>query len=123
MQCKHRMRIQWIAGMCLYFGFAGSGYSQNQPAAHAALARAKVVTSHASGTFDVKLTPQPAAEEGTEAGLGRMSIDKQFHGDLEGTSKGFMLSSAATVVKGSGGYVAMERVAGTLKGHAGSFVL
>jgi len=80
------------------------------------------VTSHASGTFEVKLTPQ-AAEEGTDAGLGRMSIDKQFHGDLEGTSKGFMLSSAATVVKGSGGYVAMERVTGTLKGRSGSFVL
>jgi hypothetical protein len=79
------------------------------------------VTSHASGTFDVKLTPQ-AAEDG-DAGLGRMAIDKQFHGDLEGTSKGFMLSSAATVVKGSGGYVAMERITGTLKGHTGSFVL
>ena len=52
-----------------------------------------------------------------------MSIDKQFHGDLEGTSKGFMLSSAATIVKGSGGYVAMERVTGKLKGRTGSFVL
>ena len=79
------------------------------------------MTGHASGTFDVKLTPQ-AAEEG-DAGLGRMSIDKQFHGDLEGTSKGFMLSSAATVVKGSGGYVAMEKITGTLKGRTGSFVL
>jgi hypothetical protein len=79
------------------------------------------VASHASGTFDVKLTPQ-AAEDG-DAGLGRMAIDKQFHGDLEGTSKGFMLSSAATVVKGSGGYVAMEHVTATLKGRTGSFVL
>jgi hypothetical protein len=79
------------------------------------------VTTHASGMFDVKLTPQ-AGEDG-DAGLGRMSIDKQFHGDLEGTSRGFMVSSAATVVKGSGGYVAMERVTGTLKGRAGSFVL
>ena len=76
---------------------------------------------HASGTFDVKLTPQ-AAEDG-DAGLGRMTIEKQFQGDLEGTSKGFMLSSAATVVKGSGGYVAMEKVTGTLKGLTGSFVL
>ena len=79
------------------------------------------MTSHASGTFDVKVTPQ-AVEDG-DAGLGRMSIDKQFHGDLEGTSKGFMLASAAAVVKGSGGYVAMERVTGTLKGRTGSFVL
>jgi hypothetical protein len=79
------------------------------------------LTIHASGTFDVKLTPQ-AAEDG-DAGLGRMAIDKQFHGDLEGTSKGFMLASSATIVKGSGGYVAMEKVTGTLKGRAGSFVL
>jgi len=70
----------------------------------------------------VKLTPQ-AAEGGADAGLGRMSIEKQFHGDLEGSSKGFMLSSAATIVKGSGGYVAMERFTGTLKGRTGSFVL
>jgi Protein of unknown function (DUF3224) len=76
---------------------------------------------HATGTFDVKLTPQ-SPEEG-DAGLGRMSIDKQFHGDLDGTSKGFMLASAGAVVKGSGGYVAMEKVTGTLKGRAGSFVL
>ena len=80
------------------------------------------MTGHASGTFEVKLAPQKE-EGGADTGLGRMSIDKQFHGDLEGTSKGFMLSSAATVVKGSGGYVAMERVSGTLKGRTGSFVL
>ena len=79
------------------------------------------MTMHASGTFDVKLTPQAA--EDSDAGLGRMAIDKQFHGDLEGTSRGFMLSSAATVVKGSGGYVAIERVTGALKGRKGTFVL
>ena len=79
------------------------------------------MTMHANGTFEVKLAPQ-AAEDG-DAGLGRMSIDKQFHGDLEGTSRGFMLSSAATIVKGSGGYVAMERVTGKLKDRSGSFVL
>ncbi len=80
------------------------------------------MTSHATGTFDVKLTPQ-AAEEGADAGLARMTIDKQLHGDLEGTSKGIMVASSATVVKGSGGYVAMERVTGTLKGRSGTFVL
>ncbi len=79
------------------------------------------MTSHGSGTFDVKLTPQ--ADDGAAAGLGRMSIEKQFHGDLEGTSNGFMLSSAATIVKGSGGYVAMERVTGKLRDRSGSFVL
>jgi hypothetical protein len=54
--------------------------------------------------------------------LGRMSIDKQFHGDLEATSRGEMLT-AMTSVPGSAGYVAIERVSGTLRGRAGTFVL
>ena len=76
---------------------------------------------HAKGTFDVKLLPLADAHaEG--AGLGRMSIDKQFHGDLEASSQGQMLSAMSSV-KGSAGYVAMERVSGTLVGRKGSFVL
>jgi hypothetical protein len=51
-----------------------------------------------------------------------MSIDKQFHGDLQGTSKGQMLT-AGTAVKGSAGYVAIERVNGTLRGRSGTFIL
>jgi hypothetical protein len=51
-----------------------------------------------------------------------MALDKQFHGDLEATSKGQMLA-VGTDVKGSAGYVAMERVAGTLHGHSGTFAL
>jgi hypothetical protein len=79
------------------------------------------VTAHATGTFEVKLTPQPP-EEKTDASLGRMTIDKQFHGDIEATSKGQMLTGMAPV-KGSGGYVAIERVEGTLQGRSGSFIL
>jgi hypothetical protein len=117
---KCQPAVQLVAVICLSLGLAALGHTQNQPPPDAP-AKEKVVTSHASGTFEVKLTPQ-AAEDG-DAGLGRMSIDKQFHGDLEGTSKGFMLASSATIVKGSGGYVAMERVTGTLKGRTGTFVL
>jgi hypothetical protein len=77
----------------------------------------------ASGPFDVKLSPQPL-HEGIEEGssLGRLSIAKEFHGDLEATSRGEMLS-AGTQVKGSAGYVAIERVTGALHGRRGSFVL
>jgi hypothetical protein len=80
------------------------------------------VAGTAAGTFEVKLTPQStdAVPEGST--LGRLSIDKQFHGDLEGTSTGEMLS-AGTQVKGSAGYVAMERVTGSLNGRSGTFVL
>ena len=51
-----------------------------------------------------------------------MSIGKQFHGDLEAVSKGEMLS-AMTDVRGSAGYVAIERVTGSLHGRAGALVL
>ena len=80
------------------------------------------MTVHARGIFEVKLNPQSLADPGAGATLGRMSIDKQFHGDLEGTSKGEMLS-AGTAVKGSAGYVAIERVSGKLHGRSGTFVL
>jgi Protein of unknown function (DUF3224) len=82
-----------------------------------------MMTMHASGTFDVKFNVQKADNTAAEsAKLGRMSIEKQFHGDLEGTSAGEMLS-VGTEVKGSAGYVAMERVSGTLHGRAGTFAL
>ena len=81
-----------------------------------------VKAAHASGTFDVKLVPQPSDSEAQDPTLGRMSINKQFHGDLEGSSKGQMLT-AGTSIKGSAGYVAIERVSGTLQGRSGSFIL
>jgi Protein of unknown function (DUF3224) len=77
---------------------------------------------HVSGTFDVKLTPQGQDDKGEGSTLGRMSIEKQFHGELEGHSEGQMLTGASDV-QGSAGYVAIERVSGTLKGRKGSFVL
>ena len=76
----------------------------------------------ATGTFDVKLNPLAPYAQSEDANLGRMSIDKQFHGDLEAVSKGEMLT-AGTAVKGSAGYVAIERVSGALHGKRGTFVL
>jgi Protein of unknown function (DUF3224) len=80
------------------------------------------MTTRAIGTFDVKVTPQASDDKGEGAILGRMSIDKQFHGDLEATSKGEMLT-AGTAVKGSAGYVAIEHVRGALRGRTGTFSL
>ena len=67
-------------------------------------------------------TPQSTVDSAEGTTLGRMSIDKQIHGDLEATSKGEMLT-AGTSVRGSAGYVAFERVSGTLHGRRGTFVL
>jgi len=80
------------------------------------------LTAHATGTFEVKLTPQGTGESVDGTALARMSIDKTFRGDLEGTSKGEMLT-AGTAVKDSAGYVAIERVSGTLDGRKGTFIL
>ncbi|SHL79747.1 DUF3224 domain-containing protein [Rhodanobacter sp. OK091] len=80
------------------------------------------MTTHARGTFEVKMTPQPAQEGVGDPGIGRMALDKQFQGDLEATSKGQMLA-AGTDVSGSAGYVALDRVSGTLHGRSGTFAL
>jgi hypothetical protein len=78
------------------------------------------MSAHAKGTFEVKVTPQPADD--LAPAVGRMSIAKQFHGDLDAVSSGQMLA-AATSVKGSAGYVAVEQVTGALHGRSGAFVL
>jgi Protein of unknown function (DUF3224) len=81
------------------------------------------MNQHATGSFDVKVVPQkPDTQIARAASLARLTIDKRFHGDLEGTSKGEMLA-LQTDVKGSAGYVALERVTGKLSGKQGSFVL
>lgn len=96
--------------------------AQLQSPASAEAHKGAGVTKQATGTFEVKVNPEPPEDKAEGSTLGRMSFDKQFHGDIEGTSKGQMLT-AGTDVKGSAGYVAIERVSGTLNGRKGSFVL
>lgn len=72
---------------------------------------------HAKGEFGVKIVPLPLAGPVEDAGLGRMSIEKEFQGDLVGSGKGQMLTAA------SAAYVAIERVEATLAGRHGTFVL
>ena len=76
------------------------------------------MSNRANGTFEVKLNPQ---DDGTD--VGRMTIAKQFNGDLSATSNGQMLMSSSPSVNGSAGYVAIEKVTGTLHGHHGTFYL
>ncbi len=76
-----------------------------------------MTTATAKGPFDVELTPESAT-----SGFGRMVIEKQFRGDLVGTSTGEMLTWRDDD-SGSAAYVAVERVTGSLHGRSGSFVL
>lgn len=77
----------------------------------------------AKGTFHVKLQPLEPYFEGSDGNhLGHFSLDKTFDGDLSAQSKGEMLS-ANGLNEGSGGYVAIEQIDGSLAGKKGSFVL
>jgi hypothetical protein len=80
------------------------------------------MSHHAKGTFEVKLVPQAVSHSELAESIGRMSIDKKFAGDLTGSSLGEMLSAMGTV-KGSAGYVAIEKVTGSLQGKMGTFCL
>lgn len=84
-------------------------------------ARAPLASLAAAGAFDVKVEPtQDAALPDTR--MGRMALVKTYHGDLEATAAGVMLT-AGNPASGSAGYVALETVQGTLKGRKGSFLL
>lgn len=80
------------------------------------------LSMHAEGTFDVKNTPLTADDVLAGTAIGRYGLDKQFQGDLEGTSKGEMLG-AGNPATGTAGYVAIEQVTGTLHGRTGSFAM
>lgn len=108
-----KVRIRHLAGVCLAMALSTGARAQAAPTPQLETA----VTTRATGTFQVNLAPQQ-----TDAPLGRMSIDKTFSGDLQGTSKGEMLAFRSAV-DGSAGYVAMEQVTGTLAGRTGTFVL
>ena len=113
-----RALIAAIAMMAVAFvETSGQSPPSQQPASST-----HMTNLHAKGTFEVTLKPLPPANPEAGEKLGRMSFSKQFAGDLAGTSTGEMLS-AGTDIKGSAGYVAIERVTGTLAGRKGSFVL
>lgn len=81
-----------------------------------------MTSTQANGPFEVKLSPEPLSGVAEGTGLGRMSLNKKFDGDLVAASQGEMLSFRSSE-PGSAGYVAMETVTGTLHGRYGSFVL
>ena len=90
--------------------------------AQSASKRSVTVSHHAKGAFDIKMTPMPADDYADGKALGRVAADKQYHGDLEGSGKGQMLTATGEVT-GSAVYVATERVSGKLGGRSGTFLL
>ncbi len=112
-----------VAGLCLALCSALVIYAHAQSQGTNPTQKGTPMTNHATGPFEVKMTPQKPDNPIEEAAnIARMTGDKQWHGDLEGASKVVMLATAPDA-KGSGIYVALERVTGTLKGRSGTFLL
>ena len=111
-----RNRIAWFAAIAALM--ASTVWAQSSSSTSSRPAMNKI----ANGTFVVKLLPLTVEGQAEGTKLGRMSIDKTISGDLVATSVGQMLS-AMSEFKGSAGYVAIERVDGTLNGRKGTFVL
>jgi uncharacterized protein DUF3224 len=127
----HRLLIVLMLAAVSILGSLGevssigyTAYTKNQAQVPSKVQKEKkaILITKASGTFEVKMTPQSADEKAEGATVGKFSLDKKFQGDLEGTSKGEMLA-VSTPVQGSAGYVAMEQVTGSLNGRTGTFAL
>ena len=115
---KRRFAIVVVLGVCVC---GGSAPARAQAPAPVTL-KGKAMSLQASGTFEVKVAPLPPDEKVPGVGVGRMSIDKVWSGDIVGTSKGEMMTAAGEV-KGSAGYVAVEMMKVEVKGRKGAFTL
>ncbi len=102
----------------LFLAIAAGMLSTPISAADTVVSKEALMSDQARGEFDVKVVPISGKEEA----LGRMSIDKTYHGDLDATGTGQMMASRDERT-GAAVYVAIETVTGTLKGRKGSFML
>lgn len=116
MMGRRRIAVMLCAGLAV-----AAAASARTAAAPPATERA-VATRHASGTFEVKMKPLSADEKVPGLAVDRYAFEKQLKGGLEGTGKGEMMAPKSAV-EGSGGYVAVEEVTGSLDGRRGSFTL
>lgn len=112
-------RTNLLLGLTVSILLSAAAYAQNTPT----LTIKRSMTHTAKGTFEVKATPLPAERNVGDPLIGRLYLTKTFSGDIIGSSKGQMLGSQGESDKATGGYVAMERVTGTVNGKKGAFSL
>src|SRR5882724_453915 len=117
---KTLFRVRTVAITCTILCIGVAAYARPHSRINNKFEKETTMTNHAKGTFEVKMTP--LEDKTLEAGIGRMSGDKQLHGDIEGTGKSQMLYAYGEK-KDSGAYVAIEKISGTLHGHKGTFIL
>jgi hypothetical protein len=107
-----QFRTLFLVIGCIYLSLAAATAAPTEP----------VMTGHATGSFDVKMSPQTITGQAADPDMGQMSMRKTWQGDLDATSTGTMIG-AGKPDRGSAGYVAMEKVTGTLMGRTGTFIL
>lgn len=79
---------------------------------------------HASGTFDVKTTPEAQTAAAVHLyPTARLAMEKKFYGDLQGDAIGVMLSVGVPKPGEVAAYVAIDQFTGTVAGKRGSFAL
>jgi hypothetical protein len=105
-----QLRMPFVALSCIYLSLAP------------VMAAEPMTSGHATGTFDVTMSPESASGKTPDPDMGQMGMHKNWQGDLDGTSTGTMIG-AGKPARGSAGYIAMEKFTGTLAGHTGSFIL
>jgi hypothetical protein len=105
-----QFRTLLIALGCIYLSLAP------------ARADAPLTTGHATGTFDVAMSPETVSGKTSDPDMSQMGMHKNWQGDLDGTSTGTMIG-AGSPARGAAGYVAMEKFTGTLMGRTGSFIV
>ena len=116
------MRKLFFAAFCVLSLFAVISNAQETKPVKPTITKEKLVTKHATGTFEVKVTPLAAEDNVGDPKIGRLSLDKQFSGGITAKSLGQMLGYQSET-PGTGGYVAIEQVTGTLDGKKGGFAL
>src|SRR5258708_21395981 len=106
--------------VCFAIGFRA--HAQTPSGSQKETVVSNLAPGHATGTFEVKVTPQTSDDGSQDAMLGRMSLDKQFHGDLQGASKGQMLTAGAPA-KTPARYLAIAPPRGVVPGPRRTFLL
>lgn len=100
-----------LIGLLVMVGWAAAGNAGAQEAA----------VQHATGTFEVSVTPADPEVKAAGLGLSRYTLTKTFSGGMSGSGVGQMLAGGPSEQVGT--YVALERFVGTLDGREGAFLL
>jgi len=74
-----------LYAICVCFGLASAARAETSTPVPRTSRKGPIMPTHASGTFEVKVTPQAQVDEVGDPTVARRSLEKQLDGDLEAT--------------------------------------